>query len=227
MDQILEEPLGSEITMLDIKHPRLEKGSNAKDTIFIVYRNHKHEKKVKVITEPKVDIYFVLPEYRSDFMTPREYIEKEKCYCKTVKYSNVIKTVAAEIEKSDDPISKYYYQVYNTYRYDRRKVNEILKWPYTLFSDVDIVSYYWIMIGIQYNLSGSHYFNRAYLDIESDIYKLGSYELDHNKDKTSACTVIFTYDQNLCPGKISDVYTFLLRNHKRFPQQQHFEEHLK
>ena len=195
----------------------------------IVYKDKDHKKKVQHIINPKMDIYFVKPEFRT-FNTPREYLEINKCYKKAVTPSKVLSTIVDEIKKSDDPISAQYRKIWETASaspelYQAKK--DVLKWPYTLMSDIDIESYYRIMLGHRYNQMRSHTIDKAYLDIENDIFGLTSTETSNNEDPVNAVTVIYKFDPH-GPKKRKNkiVKTYLLRNYKRYPQQKDFEEHL-
>ena len=83
MDHILDEKEGAELTIYDIIARRFQdtndRGRNIQRIeLFIVYRKEKGEKKVKRIVDPPMEIYFVKPEYRNQFLTPREYLEMDK-----------------------------------------------------------------------------------------------------------------------------------------------------
>ena len=233
MDHILDEKEGAELTIYDIIARRFydtnDRGRNIQRIeLFIVYRNEKGEKKVKRIVDPPMEIYFVKPEYRNQFLTPREYLEMDKLYSAKVPATNVLKRVYDEMCKSNDPVAERLIKVYNdaivTKNYGARK--EIFKWPYTLMSDMDVVEYYWVQLGYHYHLNHGHIINQAFADIENDIYGLTSAEQEMNLDPVNACTVIFAFDQNGEVKREYEVYTYLLRNHKRYPQQAEFERNL-
>ena len=216
ISDILPEKEGADITTLEVlyydawKH-KDEPNAGTKNTMFIVYKGSDGEKKVRIIQDPKMKIYFVKPEYRT-FRTVREYLEIDKCYPVSVTPNQILKTIVKELEKSDDPISQ---SMLNIYRYASNSVirgakKEILKWPYTLMSDIDIESYYRVMLGYHYNQMRGHTINKSFLDIESDIYGLTSSETAMNLDKTNACTLIFHFDENgAYGGKKTQVFTLL------------------
>lgn len=243
-----------DVTILDVlyyepykKLTKKERESGKKpsgdNVLFIIYKDGQHQKHVQAIRNPEMDIYFIKPEYRS-FKTPREYIELDKCYAKRCRPSGVVNTIFEEIQKSDDPISKHFAKLHESamnnyksvpYTDETRDVKSVLRqhtrnvllWPYTLFSDVDLESYYRILLGNRYNLMRGHTVDKCFLDIESDIFGLTSSQTNENDDKTNACTLIFHFDPNGPRGNVKpQVYTFLLRDYKRYPQQRHFELHL-
>ena len=226
---------GEDITTFDVKYfdtfkqklkyPDQPEVPNA---MFIVYKDKNHTKHIQMIPNPKMKIYFVNPEERT-FRTPREYLEIDKCYSVNVYPKQVLSTIAKEVMKSDDPVSKSTMEMYKYAQASSIKTakKEILKWPYTLFSDVDIEMYYHIMLGYHYNQMRSHIIDKCFLDIESDIYGLTTTEQQLNLDPTNACTLIFRFDPNGPRGNMkSKVFTFLLRNHKKYPQQKYFEDHI-
>ena len=242
-------PEGSNITCLDViyydqkmRKRYLPEWDNRKrtDAMFIVYKDGNSHKKVSVIANPEMDIYFIKPEYRTGFRTIREYFEMDKCYTRRCTPSTVVSTILEEIEKSDDPISQKFLEIHNSIRQaikaggDREHMKliysglkNVLKWPFTLMSDNKIDAYYRTMLVYRYNQVWNHTIDKSFLDIESDIYGMTTSETEANLDPTNACTIIFKFDpngprKNLRP----QVYTFLWRNYDRYPQQDYFEKHL-
>lgn len=197
-------------------------------TMFIVYKNEKGEKRVKVVPNPSIDIFFTKPEYRSDWTTAREYIEMDKVYPVNVKYNQVVNTVYKEACKENDPATKILVDVYNKadMMHQSNAKKEILKWQHAFMADLDVQDYYRIMLGYQYDTMHYHIINKCFLDIESDVYGLTSGEMDMDLDPTNACTLIFDFDMNVSEKKKPQVFTFLLRNHKKYPQQKKFEDNL-
>lgn len=229
MKNILNEPEGSELSVMEVLmyDPWKHKNSQQDNVMFIVYKDKDHKKKVQTIVNPKMEIFFTKPEYRNEWQTIRDYVPMEKVYPVKVDARKVISTIHKEMEGATDPVgvklNKIYDQAVEMRNFSARK--EILKWPHTFFSDSDVQDYYRIMLGIHYNLMHGHIIDKAYLDIESDIYGLSSSEQEANLDKTNACTLIFNYDDGPRKSK-PRVFTFLLRNHKRYPQQKHFEDNM-
>lgn len=227
---------GEDITTLEVAYydkgkrafTNRERGVADNNMMFIVYKDKDNHKRIQQIADPKMRIYFVNPEERT-FRTPREYIEIDKCYHKDVTPSSIIGTIVNEIKKSDDPVSK---SMLNMYQYAKTSTikgatKEVLKWPFTLMSDIDIESYYRIMLGYHYNQMRGHVIDKCFLDIESDIFGLTSTETNMNMDKTNACTLIFRFDEH-GPRKDwkTQVYTLLMRDYDRYPQQEAFENNL-
>lgn len=229
MENILNLPEGSPATILSVQlyQPWKHHGTEKSDVLSIVYKDENDNKKVRFIKDPPMEIFFVKPEHRS-FTTQREYIEKEKTYSKMVPARNVLYAIADEMRGCSDPQSLLYRSIYSQAmdsgnRYARK---EIFKWPYTLFSDMSVEEYYRVMLGYHYNLDRNHIVDKAYLDIESDVFGLSTSQTNANMDPTNACTIVFNFDQNRKVKIKPKVFTFALRNHKRYKDQKFVEDHL-
>ena len=199
--------------------------------LHIIWRDKEGKKNVKTIQNPDMEIYYVKPEYRT-FLTPREYIEMDKVdpiKVHNANMYNVTKNITKEIIRSRDKVGEAILREVqegeSTGNYSLRK--QVHKWPYVLMSDLDLETYYWIQLGYHYNTMHGHVIDKCFADIENDVYGMSSAETDQNMDPVNACTLIFEYDEN-GPNKDKpiQVYTFLLRNHKRYPQQKEFEQNL-
>lgn len=231
MNNILAEKEGSKITAYDvIGYNQFRcRGEQQEDEVFIVYRDAEGKKKVRSIKDPPMEIYFVKPEYRSGFRTSREYLPVDMLYSAKVPSRSVLRRVYDEMKQSTDQVAQQLNRVYQnaqtTRQFGARK--EIFKWPYTLFSDCAVEDYYWIQVGVHYNLMETAVLDKCFGDIENDIYGLNSSEQRMNMDPVNAVTLIFQFDETGPMGKTkTKAFTFLLRNHKRYPQQKYFEEHL-
>lgn len=229
MANILPVKEGSPITMYNVLLYNQWQCQNERkdDTLFIVYRDADNQKKVQSIRNPPMEIYFVEEQYRKDFMTAREYIEKEKVYPAKVPARQVMSTVYKELCRTADPVGirlkRIYENANQTGQYRAKK--EIYKWPYTLMSDMNVEEYYWVQLGYHYDMMHGHVIDKCFADIENDIYGLNSSEQAMNMDPVNACTLIFSFDENgPNKGRKIEVHTYLLRNHKRYPQQKDFED---
>ncbi|MCM1230173.1 MAG: hypothetical protein NC489_08570 [Ruminococcus flavefaciens] len=230
MTGILNEPENAPITVFSVQYYQQWKHRNAgkDDVLFIVYKDDTDTKKIRAIKHPSMEIYFANPDIRDQFRTPREYLPIEDVYSRKVPAVKVLPTVWEELSKANDPQSQVLQSIYMQSKNcgNRQAMKEIFKWPYTLFSDMGVEEYYRIMLGYHYNTMRNHIIDKAYLDIEADTLGLTSSEQAANLDKVNACTVIFNFDPHRKQKIKPQVFTFLLRNHRRYPQQKHFEEHL-
>lgn len=232
MNNILPVKDGSKITLYDILlyNQWQHKGAVEKDHLFIVYRDNYGRKRVHTIPDPPMEIYFVKPEYRDAFLTPREYLPMDMVYPAKVSARRVLNRIYDELKVSNDRVAQklrnVYHNAINTQQYRAKK--EILKWPYTLMSDMGVVEYYWCHLGYHYDMMhGRHIIDKCFADIENDIYGLTSAQQEDNQDPVNAVTLIFKFDENgPNSGRNYEVHTYLLRNHKRYPQQKEFEQNL-
>lgn len=231
MTHILPEKEGAPVNVFNVLEYNQFKchGEQQENELFIVYRNSEGEKKVHSIKDPPMEIYFVKPEFRKDFLTPREYYPIDQTYPAKVPARTVLRRIYSEMKAQPDMVGSQLMNVYNnaqaTGQFRARK--EILKWPYALMGDMDTESYYWVQLGTHYDLSQGAVIDKCFADIENDIYKLNSTEQAMNMDPVNACTLIFSYDNRGPFKKLKpQVFTFLLRDHKRYPQQADFEKRL-
>lgn len=232
MDHILPVPEGSEISLyaIELYNQWQCRNSETEDVLFIIYRDEKGEKHVHQIRDPAMEIFFAKESVRSGFMTPREYLPMEDVYSAKVPAKQVLARVYKELKSSNDVVANQLKKVYGTAieTGQFRAKKEILKWPYTLMSDMKVDEYYWVQLGFHYNtMHGKHPIDKCFADIENDVFGLTSSEQSMNMDPVNACTLIFGFDKNgPNKGMKPQVFTFLLRDHKRYPQQEYFEEHL-
>lgn len=231
MKNILSEPDGSPITIVEmvdyVPYKRTDPDKCDKEVLFIIYKDRSNTKKVKAIVNPSIEFYMTKPEFRNDWKTPREYIDIDKTYPVKVPAKNVLNTIYKEAKKCDDPMSKHLCKVYdyavNTGQWSARK--EIFKWQHVFMADIGTEDYYRIMIGYHYNTNRDHTVSKCFLDIESDIYGKTTSETDANLDPTNAVTIIFDHD-SITGNEKPQVYTLLLRDHIRYPQQRAFEQNM-
>lgn len=228
MNPILEERKKSKVSVCDIMQYSqfAHQGKCENDVLYVVYYNEYGEKKLNICPNPEFDIYFTKPEYRYEWNKPREYVPADKVFPVTVTRKTLLPEIYREICKdtTGSTSAKYFRAVYEnaiqTQRWNARK--EVFKWEHVFLADLSVEDYYRMKINLDYDCNTTHDVRMAFLDIESDIYGLSSSELAANIAPTNAVTIIFTH--NLDGEKIPQVYTFLLRDHKRYPQQEEFEE---
>lgn len=200
-------------------------GDHKDNELFITYRDETGKKNVHRITEPPMEIFFVKPEYRKTFLTPREYYPIDNVYPAKVPARLVLRRIYDEMKVIPDPVGQKLIQVYNNgvTTGNSRVKKEIFKWPYALFGDMSVEDYYWVQLGVHYDLSHGGVIDKVFADIENDIYGLNSSEQAMNMDPVNAVTLIFNFDQKSQWSKLGiQVFTFLLEDYKRYPQQEKF-----
>ena len=236
LPKILEEPEKSDITVFSVQLYQQYKHKNEgkDDALFITYKNDKNVKKVRMITNPQMEIFFVKPEYRSEFNTPRGYLEEEKTYSKLVDARWPHSVIYRELKNCKDPQSLLKKSIYEQAELTGNKYakKEVYRWPYTMFSDMKVEDYYRIQLGYRYNCMRNHIIDKGYLDIEADLLRpdgktlLTTSEQNANMDRVNACTIMLNFDPNRDKKMKPMVYTFLLRDYDKYPQQEEFEKHL-
>ena len=230
-DNILPVQHGAKTTIVDVmtysawKH----RGESKVDTMFIVYKDKDDIKRVKMIPDPSVGIFFTKPECRNEWRTVRKYIPIEKVYPEVLKPRQILGRIHKELTECNDPRSRELLKIYETASRsgDWKAKKEILKSQHAFMSDITAEEFYRIMLSYHYDCNQYHVVNKAFLDIESDIYGLTTSQTDANLDPTNAVTMILDYDKSSTLFKRPQVFTLLLRNHKRYPQQAEFEKNLK
>lgn len=227
MKPILKERLGSNISIIDVLYyqPYRHRGEYQEDVVMVIYKDENNKKKVATITKPEVDIYFTKPEYRNDWIMPREHVEFEKVFPVTCRNKYIINEIVKEMKKCDDPRTRQLLDIYKkSFEVnDYRAKKEVFKWQHTFMSDLPIEDYYRIKLITDYNADFAHTINRAFLDIESDVFGLTSNEIKMNEDPTNAVTVIF---DPIKDEEHPQVWTFVLRNYRKYPQQEYFENNI-
>jgi hypothetical protein len=231
MKPILDLPLGTKISVLDVNMYYTWKHENEynKDVLFILYKTMDGVKHLKLIPDPDVEIHFTKPEYRSHWKTPRNQVTKDKTFSVICKPREVLNKIYNELKDEIDDKSKSFKELYIKGKElnHRGMMKEIHKWQHVFMSDLSTVDFYNIMLDIQYDASGPHVLNKAYMDIEADVFGLDDFETHSlNKDSINAITYIIDYDIKGKPDYKKQVFTFLLRNHKRYKDQKHFEDNL-
>lgn len=232
-ENILPVPEGSKITVVELAEYQQWKHKNRRksDVLFIIYKDANDVKRVRSIENPKVGIFFTKPEYRNEWRTVRKYVPIEKLYPVEINPKRIPARIYEELKECNDERSKTLMDIYERAERigDWKAKKEILKSQHTFMSDISVEEFYRIMLGYHYDCNQEHVLNKAFLDIESDIYGLTTSEQNSDMDPTNAVTVIFDYNCAAPNGPRKDVpqvFTFLLRNHKRYPQQKYFEDHL-
>ena len=115
MTNILAEPEGSDITVFSCQLYNQWKHHNTAedDMLFIVYKDADNVKKVRALRNPSMEIYFVKPEFRTGFTTPREYIEIDKTYSKIVNARKVLPAIRQEMENDSSDITRIMKSIYS------------------------------------------------------------------------------------------------------------------
>lgn len=226
-------PEGANVLILNVQYVRSKKlpdGGYSDDCLYIVYRDlDTGKKRLQIIKNPKTDIYVTKPEYMNDWKTPREAVLFEKVDRHTVTYrereSYLYKLLQNNLLSEEDQLVKRTIDhAKEVGKWGGRK--EIHKWRNAYFSDYDISDYVYMTANLHYKPDAAYKPTKSFLDIETDIF--GRSRLDHETGKCpiNATTIIFDFIPDGSKLTKPQVFTLLLRDHKRYPQQPYFEEHL-
>jgi len=223
---------GADVLILNVQYLRARKkedGSYTPDYLHVVYRDNTTGKKhLQIITNPTTDIYVVKPEHRDDFRTPREYVpfavldkhsvpyrEKER-YLYKLLGSNLLSERDKLLKQSIDRATEL--GIWNAR-------NEVHKWRNVYFSDYDIENYAYITANLHYKPT-SFKLTKSFMDIETDVYGKSRHDQETGKCKISAVTIIYDYAVDGSKNYKPKVFTLLLRDYKRYPQQEEFERNI-
>lgn len=200
-----------------------ETGKRTKGVLYLVYRDNKTKKKhFKKIVDPVSETFITKPEFRDKFKTQRNFLSKDMVDGYTAPYNNIAYFIQNKI-KEDGRDTEYLKICENAPK-------EAFKWRHSYFADYNICDYAMIAYMLDRENDEKEFncpdVSKAFLDIESDIYGLTSTEIDNVVSPINAVSVVIPYNELGEEFKHPKVFTFLLRNHIRYKEQEYFENHL-
>jgi DNA polymerase elongation subunit (family B) len=201
-----------DVILLDVKYVKSKE--KIKDCAMFLFKNVKTDKKfVLNVENPKMEIFFVKPEYRN-FDYNQTAIEKDKCYSRKVSFKNITAVIAKE---AGGEWLEYYKQCKETGNY--RSLANLFHYNYSFGADLDICDYYRCMWNIYYyNPETKVHLNKAFLDIENDVVDFSGMP-EKGEAPINAVSV--------CDTRSMTVHTFCLRHSSRQnPLIDEFEESL-
>ena len=205
-----------------IRSTKIDDKNWSQDILYLVYRDNKTKQKhVKTIKSPTVQTFITKPEFRSSFKTQRLFLGKDEVDPYIFQYNRIAKMIAAEIKKDGRDIE--YLDVC------AQAPKEAFKWRHSYFADYDIRDYAfisYILPRIEHTSDLNTSISAAFLDIESDVYGRTSSEMDEGLCPINAVSVVIPFDDKCNRLKSPRVFTFLLRNHSRYKDQEYFEKNL-
>jgi len=219
----------ADILILNTQYVRPTKtntGEYTPDYLYIVYRDFKdNKKKLQIITNPTTDIYMTKPNHMNDFNTPREFLSLNKLNKFSVQFKDREKFLYKKLKENllsdrDKLIKDSIDKAIQLGKYRGR--NEVHKWRHAYYSDYDIQDYVYTTANLHYKPS-KYTLTKSYLDIEVDIVKAPQHDFETGKCPITAITVIYDYAYDLNKQYKPKVFTYLLRNYKKYKQQEEFE----
>lgn len=160
--------------LVDIQYIKPQRRKQQNDFLYIIWKDlDTMEKHLQIIEEPKMDIYFELPEYRShDY--PREYARYDELERRTVKYRDIIYEIAKDM--GPEGITKLQ-NCFATNNY--RGLREFYIYPYVYGADYDIRAWYRYKWLEYYNNERVKEITKGYMDIEVDIMEANGFPNPH------------------------------------------------
>lgn len=202
--------------------PALDQGNGkfSEDVLYLTFRDNKTgEKKMREIIKPKAETFITKPEFRTSFKTQRQFLEKDKVDSYIVRYNQLASFIAKQIEEDGRDLE--YLQVCKLAK------KEAFKWRHSYFADYHICDYSIIAYMLNREINESKLgVTKAFFDIESDIYGLSTVEADEGQAPVNAISFVIPFNSLGKTYPRPKVFTFLLRNHIRYKEQEFFEKNL-
>lgn len=182
--------------LVDIQYVKPNRKNNTPDYLYIIWKDlDTMEKHLQVVPEPKMDIYFEKPEFRT-FNYNKNYEHIEKLDKKTVKCKDIIFAIADDMgENGRNALNN----IFQTKNYSALK--NFYLYPYTFGSDYDAVGWYRVQWLRKLNNSRTKILSKGFLDIEADGLEVKGMP-DPRTCPINAVT--------LANADKSEVYTFIL-----------------
>ena len=198
----------------------LDNGKFSEDVLYLTVRdNITGEKRVKEIVAPEVETFITKPEYRTSFKTQRLFMERDKVESHIVRYNRLPAFIMKQIQEDGRDLE--YLSICKVAK------KEAFKWRHSYFADEHICDYAIMAYMLNRTLDEKTLnLTKAYFDIESDIYGLSVTEADEGEAPINAISVVITHNELGIKYKHPKVFTFLLRNHIRYKEQEFFENNL-
>lgn len=121
--------------LIDVQYIKPRRGKQ--DLLYVIWKDlDTDEKHLEIIPEPKMEIYFEKPEFRThEYNITHQKVEN--CYKKVVSYKNIIYEIANEMGESG---RNFLNQCQTTGNY--KDMKKIFLYPYSFGADLDIRTYY-------------------------------------------------------------------------------------
>lgn len=158
-----ESPNQSNSMLIDVQYIRPNRKEDQKDLLYMIWKNlDSGEKFLKVIPEPKMDIYFSKPECR-DFTHNKNYEFVDRLDRVSVKYKDILYAIADDMGPRGRDMIKNAYETRNF-----QELKKLNLYPYVFASDYDVRAWYRIKWLERFNNSRIKTLDKGFLDIECD-----------------------------------------------------------
>ena len=151
--------------LLDVQYVRANNQTKEPDYLYIIWKDLlTGEKKLTIVPEPAVDIYFEKPQLRTHSYVKR-YEWLKNLDKRTVKYRNIIPEIAKEMGPNG---TNYLKNIYETHDFSRLK--DFQTYPYVFGSDFDVRSLYRIEWLNKLDNKSRKSITKGFFDIEADSF---------------------------------------------------------
>lgn len=151
--------------LLDVQYVRANNQTKEPDYLYIIWKDLlTGEKKLTIVPEPAVDIYFEKPQLRTHSYVKR-YEWLKNLDKRTVKYRNIIPEIAKEMGPNG---TNYLKNIYETHDFSRLK--DFQTYPYIFGSDFDVRSLYRIEWLNKLDNKSRKSITKGFFDIEADSF---------------------------------------------------------
>ena len=149
--------------LIDIQYVKANRKNNTPDYLYLIYRDmDTDEKQLKIIPEPKMDIYFTKPEFRNHTYN-KNYELKSKLDKKVVRARDII----YEIANDQGEIGRQRLNdCFNTRNY--KGLQEFYMYPYVYGADYDVRVWYRNQWLNKFDNNRPKILKKGFLDIEVD-----------------------------------------------------------
>ena len=149
--------------LIDIQYIRPNRKEGQKDLLYMIWKDlDTGEKHLKVVEEPKMDIYFSKPECR-DFTHNKNYEHIEKLDKVSVKYKDILYAIADDIGPRGKDMIKNAYETRNF-----QAIKQLHLHPYAFATDFDVRAWYRIKWLQLLNNNRIKTLDKGFMDIECD-----------------------------------------------------------
>lgn len=182
--------------LCDMQYVKQNRQAGTPDYLYMIWRDlTTQDKFMAAVPEPKIDIYFEKPEFRTHSYN-RNYARLEEVTKKTVKFKDIVRAIA---EDGGPSAQRYLMNAYETRNY--QSIQNMFLYPYVYGADYDVTSWYRIQWLRKLDNDIPKKLHKGFMDIEVDGIEVGG--MPNPSDcPVNAVTLIDEWNK--------DVYTFLL-----------------
>ena len=152
--------------LIDMQYVKANRQNNTPDYLYMIYRDlDTDEKKLQIVPEPKMDIYFTKPEFRNHSYN-KNYELMSRLNKKIVRARDIIYEIAND---QGDVGRQRLNDCFNTRNY--KGLQEFYLYPYVYGADYDVRVWYRNKWLDKFDTSRPKVLKKGFLDIEVDTYE--------------------------------------------------------